>query len=134
MTAAFEALYALSREHHQHSVPMHARPSRAVATSNLRADQSAVGDGATHARDQRHAAAGFQADHLASHRLGRHEDAGHIYTQHLLGIRRRVFQSRRLLLNAGCGNEPVQAAVLVGNTLDDSVEVVHVPNIHAVVC
>jgi hypothetical protein len=100
---------------------------------NLRADEAAVGDGAAHAGDEDHAAGALEADHLAGNCLGGHEDAGDVDAEHAVAVLGGVVQGRGLLLDAGGGEEAVDAAVLVGDTLDEGVEVGLLADIGAVV-
>lgn len=72
-------------------------------------------------------------DHLASDSLGRHEDTGDVDAHHLVNILGGVLKGRGLLLDAGSGDEAIEAAVLGGNGFNEGVEVLNVADISATV-
>lgn len=88
-----------------------------------------VGNRATHAGDQDNAATLAKADHLLGRRLGRHEHTRDVDLEHSVGILGRVLEGRRLLLDARGRYEAVQAALGVGDLLDDVVEQLRVTHV-----
>lgn len=87
----------------------------------------------THTSNHCNAAPVPKPDHLPRRRLRRHEAPRHVDAHHQIAVARCVLQRRRLLLDAGCGDQTVQAAMLGGDLLDDGVQSLNLPDIDAAV-
>lgn len=92
-----------------------------------------VGDSAAHTSDESHAASGPQPDHLARNRLSGHEHTRHVDFEHRVGVLGAVLESWSFLLDARGGKQAVQAAMGVGDLLDNVVQKLDVSHIDATV-
>jgi hypothetical protein len=75
-----------------------------------------------HTRDEDDAPAALKLDHILRDCLRGHEDPRNIDRKHPIRIFLRVNQCRRLLLDARCRNQSIEAAMLVRNVVDDFVQ------------
>lgn len=86
-------------------------------------------NGCTHGRNKGHGSAITVLDHLLSHRLRSHEDAGDVDFEHGVGVLCGVLERTGFLLNASGGHQPIHPALLVRDALDKLVEARHIADV-----
>lgn len=91
-----------------------------------RRDQAFVGDEAAHAGDEHHRARAFVLPHPARDRRGGHEYARVVDFDHAVHVGDGVFGGRTYLLDAGRGDQAVEALVLGGDFERQGVDLVGV--------
>lgn len=92
-----------------------------------------IGNGTTHAGNQRDAATISEPNHLLGNCLSGHEHASHVDFEHRVGVLRGVLESRSLLLDSGGSHQSIQATFDLANRFDDAVQQLGVPDVNATV-
>lgn len=92
-----------------------------------------VRDRTAHARNHNNTTPIAKPNHLLCGRLRRHKSACNINLKHGVRVLCRIFQCRRLLLDASGGDKAIQTTVLGGNLLDDGIEMLYLADVNATV-
>lgn len=92
-----------------------------------------IGNSATHRGDHGDATSISKANHLFGHGLGCHEHSRDVDLEHSVAVLGGVLERWGLLLDTGGGNETIHAALLIGDSLDNTVEKFCVTHVNATV-